>query len=55
MTRKFTEVLEEYLDYRDRLNGDYYDNRYIGERMEGRYHMQNLEKELNKMVHGVEE
>ena len=53
--RKFTEVLEEYLYERDRQNSDYYDNHYIGERTRGRYHMEDLAKELNEMIHGVEE
>ena len=53
--RTFTEVLEEYLQERDNLNSDYYDNRYIGERSDGRYRMEELAKELNKMVQGVEE
>jgi hypothetical protein len=55
MMRKFTEVLEEYLDERDRQNGDYYDNRYIGSRLQGREHMEGLAKELDEMVRGVEE
>ena len=53
--KKFTDVLEEYLYERDRQNSNYYDNRYIGERTQGRYHMEDLAKELNKMIHGVEE
>jgi hypothetical protein len=52
--KKFTDVLEEYLYERDRQNSNYYDNRYIGERTQGRYHMEDLAKELNKMIHGVE-
>lgn len=50
---KFTEVLEEYLAERDRQNGDYYDNRYILAKMQGRYHMEVLAKELDDMVQGV--
>ena len=54
MSRKFSEVLEEYLDERDRQNSDYYDNRYIGSKTIGRYHMEDLAKELDEMVQGVE-
>lgn len=53
--RKFSEVLEEYLDERERQNGDYYDNRYIGSKLEGRYRMNDLAKELDEMIQGVEE
>lgn len=53
--RKFTEVLEEYLEERERQNGDYYDNRFLGSRLEGRYRMTDLAQELNEMVQGVEE
>lgn len=56
--RKFTEVLEEYLEERERQNGDYYDNRYLrylGSKIEGRNRMIDLAKELNEMVQGVEE
>jgi hypothetical protein len=52
--RKFTDVLEEYLYERERLQSGYYNNdeaRYR-DRM---YHMQDLAKELNVMVNGVEE
>lgn len=55
MTRKFADVLEEYLEERDRQNSDYYDNRWIDDRTKGRWHMQDLAKELNEMVQGVEE
>ena len=46
----FSEVLEEYLEERDRQNSDYYDNQYIGLRSEGRQRMADLAKELDKMV-----
>lgn len=52
MTRKFSEVLEEYLEERDRQNSDYYDNRYIGDRWDARANLEDLAKE---MVGGVEE
>ena len=54
--RKFSEVLEEYLQERDRLTGDFYDNlepRYIGYRLEGRYRMEDLAKEMDAMIQGV--
>ncbi len=53
--RKFTDVLEEYLEERERQNSDYYDNRFIGSKLEGRWRMQDLAKELDEMIHGVEE
>lgn len=53
MTRKFTDVLEEYLEERDRQNGDYYEGRYFGDRTEGHERMNDLAKELNEMVQGV--
>ena len=53
--RKFTEVLEEYLEERERQSGDYYDNRYLGSKIEGHYRMIELAKELDEMVQGVEE
>lgn len=53
--RKFSQVLEEYLEERDRQNSDYYDNRFIGAHLQGRLRMEDLAKELDKMVHGVEE
>lgn len=53
--RKFTEVLEEYLEERERQNGDYYDNRYIGSKLIGRHHMEDLARELDEMIQGVEE
>ena len=55
MTRKFSEVLEEYLSERDRLNGDYYDHRYIGDRWEARGNLEDLAKELDDMVGEVKE
>jgi hypothetical protein len=53
--RKFTEVLEEYLDERDRQNSNYYDNRFIGAKLEGRHIMKELAQELDEMVQGVKE
>lgn len=52
---KFTEVLEEYLDERDRQNSNYYDNRFIGAKLEGLHIMKKLAQELDEMVQGVEE
>jgi predicted CopG family antitoxin len=55
MTLKFSEVLEEYLQERERQNSDYYDNRFIGTKLQGRHNMEDLAKQLDEMVHGVEE
>ena len=52
--RKFTEVLQEYLEERERQIGDYYNNRYSGSKLEGRHYMNDLAKELNEMVQGAE-
>jgi hypothetical protein len=54
MSRKFSEVLDEYLEERERQNGDYYDNRFLDDKTRGRWHMQDLAKELDEMIHGVE-
>lgn len=53
--RKFSEVLEEYLQERDRQNSDYYDDRYLGARIQGREYMDELAQEMDRMIHGVEE
>ena len=46
----FSEVLEEYLDERDRQNGDFYDNRYIGDRVKGRHLMEDLGNPIKSFV-----
>jgi hypothetical protein len=51
--RKFTEVLEEYLEERDRQNTGYYDNRAIEGRFEGRWWMRELAKEMDEIVQGI--
>lgn len=51
--KKFTDVLEEYLDIRERLNSDYYDDRYIEDRTRARYKMQDLANELDDIVEKV--
>lgn len=48
--RKFTEVLEDYLDERDRQNSDYYDNKYLGSRLLGQKEMRELAEQLNQMI-----
>lgn len=55
MNRKFSEVLEEYLDERERQNSDYYDNRFLGAKLQGCHQMNDLAKEMDIMVQGVEE
>lgn len=54
MSRKFSEVLEEYLEERERQNSDYYDSRYIGSKLIGRHLMEDLAKEMDEMIQGVE-
>jgi len=51
--RKFSDILEEYLDIRERLSSDYYDGRYIGERTSAKYQLQNLAKELDDIIEKV--
>lgn len=53
--RKFTDVLEEYLDEYNRQNSDYYHGRFIGDSTKGRLYLEDLAKELNEMVQGVNE
>jgi predicted CopG family antitoxin len=53
MSRKFSEVLEEYLDERERQNSDYYDNRFIGSKLQGRHRMEDLAKEMDEMAKGI--
>jgi hypothetical protein len=52
--RKFTEVLDLYLEERDRQNSSYYEGRFIGDSVTGRHYMEDLAKELDEMVHGVQ-
>jgi hypothetical protein len=52
--RKFSEVLEEYLDLRDRLNGDYFDNRPIYSRGIAREDFVDLADELDQIVAKVQ-
>ena len=51
----FSDVLNEYLDERDRQNSDYYDNRALSDRLNGRQRMMDLSRELDDMINGVEE
>jgi hypothetical protein len=51
---KFSEVLELYLCERDRQNSNHYDGRFLGDSVAGRYYMEDLAKQLDEMVHGVE-
>lgn len=53
--RKFTEVLEEYLEIRDQLNSDYFDDRYIGERVLARTELKKLADELDVMFSQVKD
>jgi hypothetical protein len=53
--RKFTDVLEEYLDLREQLNSDYYDNRSICSRSDARESIEKLKIELDEFFKGVEQ
>ena len=52
---KFTYVLNEYLDERDRQRSGYYDDRALSDRDNGRQRMIDLSKALDNMINGVEE
>lgn len=54
MSERFSDLLSEYLDERDRQNSNYYDGRVIGARSDGFYHMQDLAKKMDDLIHGVE-
>ena len=51
--RKFTEILEEYLEVRDQLNSDYYDNKFTGYRTNARGYMKDLANELDSLIEKV--
>jgi hypothetical protein len=53
--RKFTEVLEEYLDLREQLNSDYFDDKYIGCRSDARESLEELKIELDEFFKGVKD
>ena len=57
MNRKFSEILEEYLQERDRQNSDLYHNRSIDEQADGGYYMKDLANEMDSMTEhfGVKE
>jgi hypothetical protein len=55
MTDKFSEVLELYLQERDRQNSNYYDGRFLGDSVAGRHYMEDLAKQLDDMVQKVTE
>ena len=50
---KFSEILEEYLIERDRQNNGYYNDRFIGESSRGRWHMDDLAKKMDELIHGA--
>ena len=54
MNERFSDLLKEYLDERDRQNSDYYDNRFIGSRHDGAQHMEELAQKMDALIHGVE-
>lgn len=51
---KFSELLEMYLQERDRQNSDYYDGRYIGARIEGRQSMEDAASKMDDMISKLE-
>jgi predicted CopG family antitoxin len=55
MNERFSDLLIEYLEERERQNSDYYDYRYIGSRGEGAERMSELTQKMDVLIHGVEE
>tara|TARA_R110000868_G_scaffold87435_1_gene244566 strand:- start:152 stop:310 length:159 start_codon:yes stop_codon:yes gene_type:complete len=51
---KFSELLNEYLEERDRQTSNYYDNIYIGARYVGSDRMAELEDQMDLLI-GVNE
>jgi|TARA_R110000823_G_scaffold295752_1_gene415736 hypothetical protein len=51
---KFSELLNEYLEERDRQTSNYYDNMYIGSRSAGYDRMAELEDQMDLLI-GVNE
>jgi hypothetical protein len=55
MNERFSDLLTEYLEERDRQNSDYYDNRFIGSRSDGVRYMEELAQKMDVLIHGVQE
>jgi hypothetical protein len=51
--RKFTDILEEYLEVREQLNSDHYENHCIASRTDAVCCMLDLANELNAIVEKV--
>ena len=47
---KFSELLDEYLDLRDRDRSDYYENRWLGEGRKDSSRMQDLREMMDNMI-----
>jgi hypothetical protein len=54
MNERFSDLLADYLEERDRQNGDHYEGRYFGDRVRGQEYMQELADKMDKLIHGVE-
>jgi len=55
MNERFSDLLKEYLEERDRQNSDYYDNRLsISSRYNGARYMEELAQRMDALIHGVE-
>jgi hypothetical protein len=48
--RSFSTILIEFLDQRDKINSDYYDNRAITERYEASTNLDHLGAELDEII-----
>ncbi len=55
MNVKFSEVLNDFLDLRDKLKGDYFDNRAIVDRTRAEYEKKDLEAQLDEMFREIHE
>jgi hypothetical protein len=54
MTTKFSSLLEDYLNERDRQNSDHYEGRWFGDRVRGLEYMQELANEMDGLINGKE-
>ena len=55
MNERFSDLLTEYLEERDRQNSDYYDWCAIGDKGQGAQHMLELAQKMDVLIHGVQE
>jgi len=54
MVERFSDLLEEYLDERDRLASDYYDRNMFQQRSEGVRRLAELGRMMDDMIYKIE-